>query len=224
MPAILFLSSDQQLISTMQTACQKAAMSLTLCSDAKHASGLLKRRKFYAALVDNTDAATTSEFLGAVRESTSSKTAVSVVFAEPPARGISDAAMVVTKPVSPELALRTLRAAQGSMTNEFRRYVRHAMRSAVTLTVSGKREIHATSVNISDGGLELRLIDPESLSTGDRVKARFILPVSGDWVQVVGDVIWCEPSGRAGLRFSGITPGDCDRLRNWLAGQTITIH
>ncbi len=224
MPAILFLSQDQQLISTVQTACQKSAMSMTLCSDAQHAAGILKRRKFYAALVDNVDEAVTSDFLAAVRKSTSSKTAVSIVFAEPPAKGVSDAAMVVAKPVSAELALRTLRAAQGSMSNEFRRYVRHPMRTAVTLTVGGKRDVQATSVNMSDGGLEIQLLEPEVISNDNRVRARFVLPVSGDWVQVNGDVVWCDPSGRAGLRFSGITAGDCDRVRNWLASQPVRMH
>lgn len=224
MAEILLLSRDPQLVSTLQTACAKTAMNLTVCPDAKHASTLLRRRKFYAVLADNIDGAATSEFLGAVRQSTSSKSAVSIVFADTPARGVSDAAMVVTKPVSAELALRTLRAAQGSITSEFRRYLRHPMRTAVTMTFGSRHEVHATSVNLSDGGLEIQLTDPEVITSQTAIRARFVLPVSGDWVQISGDVVWCDPSGRIGVRFRGATPNDSERLRIWLTSQNVSMH
>src|SRR5512142_2430451 len=115
MPHVLFFSHDPQLISTMQAACTKLAMDMSVCPDVKHAASLLKRKKFYAALVDSAEGNATSDFLAAVRG-------------------------------SPELAMRTLRAAKGSMTKELHRYLRHSMRTAVTLTLASKREVQATSV------------------------------------------------------------------------------
>ncbi len=220
MPHVLFLSHDSQLISTMQAACAKLAMDMSVCPDVKHAASMLKRKKFYAALVDNAEGAITSDFLAAVRASTSSKTAISIVFAEPPARGVPDAAVVVAKPVSPELALRTLRAAKGSMAKELHRYLRHPIKTAVTLSLPSKREVHATSVNISDGGLEIQLIEPEAFPTEGPVLARFVLPETGAWVQVNGQVIWCD-GNRVGLRYRPITPNDDERLRIWLSSHSV---
>jgi CheY-like chemotaxis protein len=216
LPEILLVSRDHRLISTMQAACSKSAIELTLCSEARNAIALLKGRKFYAVIVDDIDRMTTAEFLAAVRRSPSTKMAMSMVFTEGPPTAVSNAALVVAKPISMELALRTLRAAQAPISNELRRYVRRSLQIPVTVTLASKRDIQAVLLNISDGGLAIQFADQDQIATNTVVTARFVLPSSADWIQVNGQVVWCDAQGRTGLRCSGLTQNDRERLRKWL--------
>jgi hypothetical protein len=181
----------------------------------------LKTRKFYAILADDIDQAATSELLAAVRKSSSSDKALWIVFAATPTAVAPHAAMVVAKPVSMELAMRTVRAAQGPIASEYRRYARHSLRTPVALTTPSKQEIQASLINISGGGLAVQLAAQQQLATATAISARFALPVSGEWVRVSGDVVWCDAEGRAGLRCKGVTPMDGERLRKWLAAQVV---
>lgn len=218
MPEVLLISRDSNLISTMQVACSKSVIDLTHCPEPANASGLLERRKFYAVLVDDNDPAATTDFLQAVRRSPSSSRAMSIVFAAGPTTAATDAALVVSKPVSMELALRMLRAAQGPMSMELRRYARRSLRVPITLTTV-KQDVKAVLINISDGGLSVRFSDHHTLPVTTALTARFSLPPSNEWVQVNGEVLWCDAEGRAGLRCSGVTNTDRERLRKWLATQ-----
>lgn len=85
-----------------------------------------------------------------------------------------------------------------------------------------KRVLHAwieggsgLVVNLSEGGMAIQTM--VSLKPGQTVK--FALPLEGIEAGVRGmaEVIWCDRSGRAGLRFNDLTKDDRFLLSIWLA-------
>jgi hypothetical protein len=217
----LLLSRDSQLISTMQAVSADVGMDLKLCSGFAQCAALLLTRKIYAILIDHPDAAAANTLLMAARRSSSSKNAVSIAFAKGSAVAAFEAALQIAKPVSADLALRTLRAAQGPMFQEFRRYVRHPLQVPVTMTTASNQELQAKAINISQSGLAVQLADPEGISTTTAVCVRFGLPVSSAWVHVEGQIVWVNSTGSAGLQCRGVTQNDRERLQEWFAAQLV---
>jgi hypothetical protein len=85
-----------------------------------------------------------------------------------------------------------------------------------------KRVLHAwleggsgLVVNLSEGGMAIQTM--LSLKLGQTLK--FALPLEGIEAGVRGmaEVVWCDGSGRAGLRFNGLSEGDRFLLSIWLA-------
>jgi len=69
--------------------------------------------------------------------------------------------------------------------------------------------------DLSEQGLALQA--PESLSETQTVPLRFVLPGTAQTVHAIGEVIWADETGRAGLFFSRLTPASQKYLRNWFA-------
>lgn len=220
MPGVLLLSRDPNLISSMQVACGKLLIELVLCAEAAEATTLLERQKAYAVLVDDLDQAATTELLAAVRKSTSSQRAVPIAFSDRRTGNVFDAALIVAKPVSVDLAMRTLRVALGPISKEACRYTRHPLRAPVLLTTTSKNEIQATSVNISDGGLAIQFQGACPIPSKTAVSVRLLLPQSNDWVELKGGVVWFDTNGRAGLQCRGISRFDRRVLQKWLAARS----
>jgi hypothetical protein len=216
MPGILLLSRDPKLISAMQLACGKLLIEPILCPEAAEAAALLKRRKVYAVLVDDLDRAATAELLAAVKSSRSSHRAVPIAVTDQKLGNVPHAALIATKPVSIELAARTLRVALGPMLKEASRYTRHSLRVPVMLASGFNREIQATSVNISDGGLAVQFQGTCPLPAKAQVSARLVLPSSSDVVELKGDVVWFDSDGRAGLQCKATSQFDQRVLQRWL--------
>jgi hypothetical protein len=69
--------------------------------------------------------------------------------------------------------------------------------------------------DLSEQGLALQA--PEPLSQAHTVPLRFVLPGTTQMVHAIGEVIWADETGHAGLFFSRLTPSSQKYLRNWLA-------
>ena len=70
--------------------------------------------------------------------------------------------------------------------------------------------------NLSLGGLGLQNVQPP-LEASEELSIGFTLPFSGDAVDVRGVVVWAQPDGLAGIRFTGLSESTSMRLRNWIA-------
>jgi predicted Zn-dependent protease len=51
----------------------------------------------------------------------------------------------------------------------------------------------------------------------------FSLPGTGHEIDVKGIVVWSQPNGIAGIRFTEISTSTSDHLRNWIASARQTL-
>jgi len=124
------------------------------------------------------------------------------------------AAFAVEKPVSVEEAVHTLSAARNQILQGRLRYHRQALDVPVTLTCPRKRAVPAHLLNLSQGGLRVRLQQPTALSSA--VGVNFVLPGTELPLEARGEVAWKDKQGNAGIRLVEISAPMKRNLQLWL--------
>jgi hypothetical protein len=127
------------------------------------------------------------------------------------------ATFVFKKPISVEQAVRTLSAARNMILEGRLRYNRHALDLPVSLAYGAKKKVDAHLMNLSQGGVGIRLFRPVALPGPVRVS--FQLPESKIQMKARGEVAWIDKMGNAGIRFLDVSPEMKRDLQLWLAQQ-----
>ncbi len=124
------------------------------------------------------------------------------------------------KPISVEQAVRTLSAARTMIVDGRLRYHRHPLSTPVLLSCGPKKEIDAELMNLSQGGLRVRLGKP--LPANGPLQVSFALPGTKRRVKIRAEVAWQNNQGDAGIRFvSQAAPMKRD-LQLWLETRYLT--
>jgi len=220
----LVLSDDSKTVKVLQRLLKELEISFEHCSQADVAMELLARRKFDGVFAD-CDIEGSGQLLKAVRRSRTNQR--SIVFAiltgNMSVRQAFElgANFVLYKPVSVERAKRSLRAAHGMMMRERRRHFRHPMDSRVYLSFERVKDLQATILDLSSGGMAIKTMEP--LALRHEVHLRFALPGNTSFLEGEGQVAWVDAFGRAGLQFTILPPDSQSELEKWLlARATIT--
>lgn len=75
-------------------------------------------------------------------------------------------------------------------------------------------------LDISESGMGIQALWP--LALGRTSDFRLDLPKPGTYLEVKGTVVWCGPSGRAGVRFDELSEDNHRELEDWLAANAIS--
>jgi hypothetical protein len=121
------------------------------------------------------------------------------------------------KPISVEQAVRTLSAARNMILDGRLRYHRAGLDLPVTLTGRNRKRVEAELINLSQGGLQVRV--NQQLNASDLVRASFALPGTKCGVKADVEVAWSDDRGNVGIRFVKIAAQTQQSLRLWLAQQ-----
>jgi len=132
----------------------------------------------------------------------------------------SGATFVFKKPISVEQAVRTLSAARNMILEGRLRYNRHALDLPVSLAYGPRKKVEAHLMNLSEGGMGIRLSYPMAFQ--GPVRLSFQLPESKAQMKVQGEVAWIDKMGNAGIRFLSMSPDLKRDLKLWLARQYLT--
>ena len=121
--------------------------------------------------------------------------------------------VVLYKPLDVEQVRCSLRAGRELMRADRRQTSRNRVETLVYLQL-GIAAMPALVLDLSEQGLALQT--PEPFPPVREVPLRFALPGTTHVIDAVGEVIWSDDSGRAGLFFSQIKPTSRKYLNNWL--------
>ena len=124
---------------------------------------------------------------------------------------------VLYKPLVPAQVARSLRAARGFMRKDRRRSLRQTVQTVVYLLFGRQAAIPALMLDLNEDGLSVQAAEP--LPPMERVPIHFLLPQSNRPVDGIGEVIWADDSGRAGMFFSGLSSASQRHLKAWLVKQ-----
>src|SRR5690242_9919057 len=188
-----------------------------VCTGFAAACKELSRAKYHALFLD-CDAARARDLLTLLKNSPSNKAAVVLAISsdKTPPRTPGDvrtqAQFVMQKPLARAQVEATLRAARGLLLRELRQYYRHPIDVPITLTCAGKN-LQVKATNISLGGLGIRSTEP--LKLAGTVQIRLHLSQS-ELFESVGEIVWADEQGRAGLHFRDVAPLFQERLDRWL--------
>src|SRR5271166_6697975 len=127
------------------------------------------------------------------------------------------ATFVFKKPISVEQAVRTLSAARNMILDGRLRYHRAGVEVPVTLSGRNQKRVDGQLINLSQGGLQVRVDD--GFDASDLRRASFELPGTKCGVKADVEVAWSDKRGNVGIRFVKLAAPMQSTLRIWLAQQ-----
>ena len=180
----------------------------------------LAKRKFDAVLIDCDDMHGAKGVLESVRTSPSNRSAIVFAIVNK-VTSVRDAFtmganFVLDKPLSMDRVARSLRAAQGLIQRERRRYFRQDIKLKADVVLPGGEKVQAWVSNLSTGGISMTLPSPGPAS--GTVRVRFSLPGGKQPIDAQGEIAWtAEQGGGLGVRFQHVSGPAQRELDQWLA-------
>ncbi|HZW91534.1 MAG TPA: response regulator [Candidatus Eremiobacteraceae bacterium] len=217
----LLLSRDVEVVRVMRPTLEKLSIQVEICPEAKKASEILFAEKFDAVIVDCDDLPGGREVLQGLRATPSNKNSVTFAVLNGKKTTTQEAFgmgvnFVLQKPINNLNAARCFQAALNFMERERRRYYRQPVKMPVRMVLDEK-ELHATSTNISEGGIAL--ISHQAIPKNGRPRLHFTLPQTGMVFEVDSEVAWADVKGHVGLRFHNVSQRSQEQLEQWLVEQ-----
>jgi DNA-binding response OmpR family regulator len=213
----LLISQDSASLHSLTTALAKLKIEVEVCPSAALAVELLVKSPYSAVMVDFDEpgAARVAQMVH-LACSERPPIVVALVTELGPVSGAFQAGIkfVLYKPLKVRDVAQSLWDVKQFMRRDRRRSLRDNAKALVQLQVSGTT-LPALLRDLSEQGLALQA--PEPLSQAQSVPLRFVLPGTTQTVHAIGEVIWADESGRAGLFFTRLTPASQKYLRSWFA-------
>jgi|HubBroStandDraft_4_1064222.scaffolds.fasta_scaffold84201_2 CheY-like chemotaxis protein len=125
---------------------------------------------------------------------------------------------ILTKPVTPEQAHNTLRAATALLKRERRKSSRIAVQAAVSIRVDDNNTVEGIMLDLSTGGMDVLAAKP--LPSATMVRIFFELPDGGIGIEGEAEVAWSTSNGQTGLRFLDMDAKMREQLAEWLTARS----
>lgn len=214
----LLISHDAALLGVLRPTLEKLSVNVDVCTEKRTGNDMLAKRKFDAVIIDCDDLQGGVKMLQELRGTESN--AKSVAFAVLNGKTSTQEAFqlganfVLQKPLTPLHATRCFHAALNFMLRERRRYFRYPLEMPVRLSVPKAGELKATSTNLSEGGIAIRV--PSQLHKETAVGVSFTLPLGNISFELKGQIAWADSTGHAGIRFVEVPQSSQYQLEKWL--------
>jgi uncharacterized protein (TIGR02266 family) len=218
----LVLSRDWQEISVLECILGGLHIAVDVESEPERARAKLAKSKIDAVIVD-CDLSGTAGFLRGLQDGIVQNSVPMVILSGSKKRKRREserATFVFEKPISVEQAVHTLSAARNMIMEGRLRYHRQALDLRVSLTCGSKKRVQAHLMNLSQGGVGIRVRQP--LPTGGPVRVSFALPESKRSLRVEGEVAWMDQQGNVGIRFIDSDQRTKRDLQLWLEREYFT--
>ena len=216
----LLLSNDPQSSLVLQRVLEEFDVRTEVCDSPRVARTLLNTRPFESVIVD---ADTVHDGLSVINDLADNRInrGVFTVTLLRDGEQMKAAAEVGTtfmlhKPVPTEDARRIMRISRHMLARDsVRQYLRLALPNLAYALLDEAKQILVE--NISEGGMAIQA--DEQMLPGMRCRVRFTLPNDANPIVSEAQVMWSDPSGRAGLRFCKLEPPMQQRLARWIEEQ-----
>jgi PilZ domain len=212
----LLMCREQQDLRILGKALDEVAMEQEVCLSAPEALDLTVLRH-YSALVLDFDLPGAAMVARMARLAPSHRRPVIFAmigaFTEIAETFQAGANFIFYKPLGFGQMVRCLRAGRGFMRPDRRESPRQSLESLVYLQF-GIAALPAMVLDLNQNGLALQA--PEPLPPVQQMPLRFVLPGTTKMVEGMGEVVWADDGGRAGMLFSRLTPASKKYLKQWL--------
>src|ERR1700720_295426 len=216
----MVVSRDWQEVSVLECILGSLQMDVAVENAPERALARLNKNKIDALIVD-CDLEGTSQFLRELQREHRYPNAVPLVIMggrhrKKDLQG-TGALFAFDKPISVEQAVHTLSAARNMILDGRLRYHRAGLEVPVALRGSNRKAAGGHLINLSQGGLQVRVEDGFDASEASRVS--FALPGTSSALSADIEVAWSDNQGNVGVRFVKMASQMKHTLRLWLAQQ-----
>jgi CheY-like chemotaxis protein len=179
----------------------------------------LKGQKFDAVVVDFDDPASAAMILQQAYKASSGASAITAALLSDKTKVRiafrAGANFVLYKPISPEQAEVSLRAAVAIMKRERRRSLRVPVQAPAWLKTDHGPEIEGIMLMLSENGMEVMASQPQS--QGAQFNFHFSLPEGGSEISGRCEIAWANPNGQLGIRFIDLAEDFRVGVKKWIA-------
>ncbi|HYX68536.1 MAG TPA: response regulator [Terriglobales bacterium] len=216
----LLLCRDPESLRVLRRVFEDIGVSLEVFTGPDPAVEALAKKKYDAVLIDCDDMHGATGVLKLVRTSPSNRSAIVFAIVNR-VTNVRDAFtmganFVLDKPLAMERVARSLKAAQGLIERERRRYFRQQIRLKAEVMLPGGENAQAWVSNLSTGGISLVLA--KSGPTSGSVRVRFSLPEGKQLIDAQGEIAWTgQEGGQMGVRFLQVPAAAQKELDRWLS-------
>jgi CheY-like chemotaxis protein len=214
------VTRERATLELVRPALESSGIDVEVRAEARSASEICWRRHLDGFVVDCDDVPGGRNLMACIRSSGSNRMSTILALVNG-GTSINDALeqganFVLGKPLSPERLQAYLKIALVFMEREHRRYFRFAVDLPVRVCFDDEHFVEARMMNISEGGMALRL--PGSNGLQGTARLEFDLPsIEPFKVQAKGEVIWGDGGGLAGVRFLYMGDESRRNLLDWLS-------
>ena len=216
--ALLVVNRDDATVTPLKQVLSGFGLSVQVCTHPS-ALGRLKGQKFDAVVVDFDDPESAAMILQQAYKASSGASAITAAL-------LSDkttvriafragANFVLYKPISPEQAEVSLRAAVAIMKRERRRSLRVPVQAPAWLKTDHGPEIEGIMLMLSENGMEVMASQPQS--QGAQFNFHFSLPEGGSEISGRCEIAWANPNGQLGIRFIDLAEDFRVGVKKWIA-------
>lgn len=214
----LLISPDANTVSALTQVLAEMELAVEECRDVTSASQSISQQTYEVVVIDCPDQLASDALTRRARFSKPNQASllVSVVNAQSNVHAAfaAGANFVLYRPISPERARASLRAASHLIRRDKRRHPRMPVHATATISYPSVESAPATLIDLSSEGLALQC--EQRLPTKSKVYFRFNLPGQMRWIQLAGETVWQDSSGRAGIRFVQVPHFARVLLQEWL--------
>ena len=219
----LLISPDANTVSVLSQVLAEMELASEECFDCDAAAERILQEHYEVIVFDCPDQALSDALVQKARLSNSNKLSllVSVVSGQSSVRGTFTAGtnFVLYRPISPERARASLRAASHLIRRDKRRHPRLPVHAQASISYPAVENAPATLIDLSEEGLAVQ--SEQRLPTKTKVYFRFNLPGQTRWIQLAGETVWQDSSGRAGIRFVQVPHFARLLLQEWLGARML---
>lgn len=215
----LLVTHEHELLELVRPALETSGIEVEVRAESGSATEICRRRHLDGFLVDCDDVPGGRELLAFIRGSGSNRmsTIVAVVNGTTSINQALEegANFVLGKPVLVERFHSYLKVARVFMEREHRRYFRFNVNLPVKVYRDEEEYAQGSMLNLSEGGLALRLTPGQSIEGSVRVS--FEVPSIDPYqVEAKGEVVWSDGAGLIGVRFFYMGDESRRHLLGWL--------
>jgi DNA-binding response OmpR family regulator len=212
----LVVARDPQVQRTLSPLLSSMNIQLRTSNTLEDATLKMRDVKYDSVIVDCVDLPGAGDLLRNMRKnSANAKTiALALTPVKPGREWVTlPAHFLLEKPISMEMAARTIRLMRDLMTQEKRRYFRYAVMFTASVTQNAGR-IDVQGTNVSAGGMAVKTTKP--LQVGSKCGVEFMLPGMKSTAIATGEVVWANAQNQAGIRFTSVPPRVQEQLEDWM--------
>lgn len=221
----LVVCADSQTAQVLDRILSDLGIDAVAIPELSQAQSQLGTRQFDALIIDCKEEKTAAELIVGARRSPLNRSTLIVAMVDSQnnvrdvfARGAN---FVLYKPIVPERATTSLRAARGLMRQERRRNQRIPVNAEAQIAYSNVDGAQAVLTDLSEEGIAMH--SERRLPPTCKVYFQFALPGQVSTVRLSGEVMWQDSAGRVGLRFADVPQASRKVVANWLRGNVARL-
>jgi CheY-like chemotaxis protein len=221
----LVVCADAKAVQVLGQLLSELTIEAEHCGDAQLAAARLVTHSFDAILVDCQDQEAALELITGARSTHTNRSSliIGIVDSRDQVREVfsTGANFVLYKPVTPERAGSSLRAARSLMRREKRGKERVSLHAQASIAYANTDNVAAVLLSLSEDGLALQ--SERKLPPRCKVYFQFTLPGNTPTVRLSGEVAWQDATGRVGIRFADVPQASRRILSQWIK-TTLSQH